>query len=260
MIRTSWTWLLALSVSLALAGCGGGGEDAATEEVGEEASATMAEPVDPAIAATITGRVAFTGEQPPQVRIRMDAVPACVQANSDPVYVQNVVINENDTLRNVFVYVKEGLGDARYPVPSEDVELDQSGCMYTPHVVGIMAGQNIRFKNADPTNHNVHPIPAANREWNQSQPPGAEDIVEQFPRPEVMIPIKCNVHPWMTAYVGVLPHPFFSVTGDDGTFEITGLPPGDYVIEAWHEEYGTFTQNVTVGASETQEIEFTVEG
>ena len=261
MIRTNWTWLVALSIALTFAGCGGG-DQAATEQAGGDA-ASSAQPVtqvDPATAATITGRVAFTGERPRQIRIRMDAVPACTQANSDPVFVQEVVVNDNDTLQNVFVYVKEGLGGQRYPAPAGDVELNQEGCMYTPHVVGLTVGQNIRFKNTDSTNHNVHPIPAQNREWNQSQPPGAADIVQQFARPEIMVPVKCNVHPWMIAYVGVLPHPFFSVTGTDGSFEITGLPPGDYVIEAWHEKFGTFTQNVTVGASESKEVEFSIQG
>lgn len=190
----------------------------------------------------------------------MDAVPACTEANPDPVFVQEVVVNDNDTLRNVFVYVKEGLGDARYAATGPEPELDQHGCMYTPHVLGAVAGQTIRFKNADPTNHNIHPLPMQNREWNQSQPPGSSDIEQSFARPEIMIPVKCNVHPWMIAYIGILPHPFFSVTGDDGSFEIKGLPPGDYVIEAWHEKYGTFTQNVTVGASESKEIEFTISG
>ena len=261
MIRTNWTWLLGLSVVLSLAGCGGGGEQpAATEEAGGGAATSApTATVDPATAATITGRVAFTGETPRQVRIRMDAVPACTQANPDPVYVQDVVVNDNGTLSNVFVYVKEGLS-GQYPAPADEVELEQEGCMYRPHVLGLMVGQSLHVENEDSTNHNVHPLPMQNREWNQSQPPGSAPIIQQFARPEVMIPVKCNVHPWMIAYVGVLPHPFFSITGGDGSFEIKGLPPGNYVIEAWHEKFGTFTQNVTVGASETKEIEFSIQG
>jgi plastocyanin len=249
-------------MALAFSGCGGGGEQPATETGGGEgaaSSAPTAAAVDPATAATITGRIAFTGQKPTPQRIRMDAVPACTQANPNPVFIQEVVVNDNNTLRNVFVYVKEGLSGT-YPAPSPEVELDQQGCMYTPHVLGMTTTQSIRFKNADPTNHNVHPLPMQNREWNQSQPPGSADIVQQFARPEVMIPVKCNVHPWMIAYVGVLPHPFHAVSGEDGTFSITGLPPGNYVIEAWHEKFGTFTQNVTVGASETKEVEFTIQG
>ena len=263
MIRQNWTWLLALSFTLSFAGCGGGGQPASEQASGgaaAPAAAPTAAPVDPATAATITGKVAFTGQKPPQMRIRMDAVPACTQANPDPVFVQEVVVNDNNTLRNVFVYVKEGLGDRSFPASNADVELDQRGCMYTPHVMGLTVGQPFRIKNADTTNHNVHPLPKQNREWNQSQPPGSAEIVQQFARPEVMIPVKCNVHPWMIAYVGVLPHPFFSITGNDGSFRITGLPPGNYVIEAWHEKFGTFTQNVTVGPSESKEVDFSIQG
>ena len=132
--------------------------------------------------------------------------------------------------------------------------------MYTPHMLGLVVGQKLRIKNSDPTNHNIHPLPKENREWNQSMPPGSADLVQEFARPEIMIPVKCNVHPWMISYVGVQRHPFFAVTGADGSFEIKGLPPGDYVIEAWHEKFGTFQQNVTVGASETKQVDFSIQG
>jgi hypothetical protein len=261
MIRPNWNWLAGLFLAVTLAGCGGGGQPAAEQPAGDAAAPAPAATatVDPATAATITGKVNFTGQAPNRVRIRMDAVPACTQANSEPVFVQDVVVNSNNTLANVFVYVKEGLPGS-FPASGGDVELNQRGCMYTPHVLGLTVGQNLRVKNADPTNHNIHPLPMQNREWNQSQPPGAADLVQQFARPEVMIPVKCNVHPWMIAYVGVLPHPFFAVSGADGSFEIKGLPPGNYVIEAWHEKFGTFTQNVTVGASETKQVDFSIQG
>jgi len=123
-----------------------------------------------------------------------------------------------------------------------------------------MAGQKLQITNDDPTNHNVHPMPSANREWNQSQPPGSPPMVQEFARPEVMIPVKCNVHPWMKAYVGVQKHPFYAVTGADGTFTIKGLPPGDYTIEAWQEKYGTKELKVTVGPSETKTADFTYSG
>ena len=247
-----------------LAGCGGGGEaPTAGESGGSEmpaASSAPVETVDPATAATVTGKVNFQGQAPQRMRIRMDAVPACTEANPDPVYSDEVVVNDNGTLANVFVYVKAGLEDRNFGVPSEPVVIDQRGCMYHPHVMGLVAGQKLQIKNSDPTNHNVHPMPMQNREWNKSQPPGAPDLSEQFPRPEVMIPVKCNVHPWMKAYVGVLRHPFFGVTDSAGNFEITGLPPGEYTIEAWHEKYGSSEQQITVGASETKEIEFSFQG
>ena len=260
MMRSNWSWLAALFLALAVAGCGGG-QPAAEQPAGDAApAAPAAAPIDPATVATITGKVAFTGQAPPRVRIRMDAVPACTQASPDPAYVQEVVVNDNNTLQNVFVYVKEGLGDRSFPAPAPEVGLDQRGCMYNPHVLGLVVGQKLRIKNSDPTNHNIHPLPKENREWNQSMPPGSADLVQEFARPEIMIPVKCNVHPWMITYIGVQRHPFFAVTGADGSFEIKGLPPGNYVIEAWHEKFGTLQQNVTVGASETKQVDFSIQG
>jgi hypothetical protein len=129
--------------------------------------------------------------------------------------------------------------------------------MYKPHVLGIQAGQTLQILTSDPTSHNIHPMPANNREWNLSQPPGGAALEQKFSRPEIMIPVKCNQHPWMRAYVGVTRHPFFAVTGSDGTFTLKGLPPGDYTIEAWTATFGTQEQNVTVGPSEEKTVSFT---
>lgn len=257
MFRLRLLGLSTLSLGLILAGCGGGQQTSnAPAESGAPAAAPTAT-VDPATAGEITGKIAFDGAKPKVVPIRMDAVPAC---GKGPAFVEEVVVNDNGTLRNVYVYVKEGLADASYPVPAEPVVLDQQGCIYHPHVVAAMVGQKIRIKNSDPTNHNVHPLPTQNREWNQSQPPNAADLEESFPRPEVAIPIKCNVHPWMKAYVAVQKHPFHAVSGEDGTFTIKGLPPGNYTIEAWHEKYPAQTMQVTVGAKETKTADFTFKG
>lgn len=258
-MRSIWIGLVSLSVALVLTACQqqqptGGAEQPRTE------ATPAAAPVDPATVATLTGKVNFEGQAPAKVRIRMDAVPACTEASKEPVYSEEVVVNDNKTLRNVFVYVKEGLGNRAFPVPTPEVVLDQHGCVYHPHVLGLTVGQKLRIKNSDPTNHNIHPMPAENREWNTSMPPGAADMMQEFPRPEVMIPVKCNVHPWMKSYLGVLRHPFFAVTGADGSFEIKGLPPGDYTIEVWQEKYGTMQQKVTVGPSETKDISFTYKG
>jgi plastocyanin len=263
MIRPNWNWLAGLFLALTLAGCGGGGQPAAEQPAGDAAAPAApaaTATVDPATAGTITGKVAFTGQAPNRLRIRMDAVPACTQANPEPVFVQEVVVNSNNTLANVFVYVKEGLGDRSFAAPAGDVLIDQRGCVYHPHVMGLVVGQKLRIKNSDSTNHNIHPLPKENREWNQSQPPGSADMLQEFARPEIMIAVKCNVHPWMISYIGVQRHPFFAVSGADGSFEIKGLPPGNYVIEAWHEKYGTFQQNVTVGASETKQVDFSIQG
>lgn len=216
--------------------------------------------IDPATAATITGKVVFQGTAPKRRRIRMDAEAACVSLHKEPVYAEEVVANDNGTLRHVFIYVKEGLGDRTFSTPKEPAILDQKGCMYMPHVGGALVNQEIHILNSDPTTHNIHPVPKNNREWNTSMPPGGEKLVRTFPREEVLVPFKCNVHPWMKSYIGVLRHPFFAVTGPQGTFEIKGLPPGEYVIEAWHEKYGTAQQKVTVAAKESKAIEFTFKG
>ena len=261
MLKSKLNWLIPLLLSISLAGCGGGEK---TSEQPAPAPATPAAapaaPIDAATAGEITGTVAFDGTAPAKVRIHMDAVPACTQTNKEAVFSEEVVVNDNKTLKNVFIYVKDGLGSRTFPPPSEPVLIDQKGCWYHPHVLGVMAGQKLDIKNSDPTNHNIHPMPTANREFNQSQPPGAPDLMQDFARPEVMIPVKCNVHPWMKAYIGVVANPFYAVTDDKGAFSIKGLPPGDYTIEAWQEKYGTQDQKVTVGAKESKTVTFNFKG
>lgn len=246
----------ALAALLAFgAGCGGGTEPT-TETSSEEAPSAMANYQPTGNEGTVTGTIHFEGEAPTFRPISMEADAACAAKHSGPVYPEAVVLGSNNTLQNVFVYVKSGLGDLSFAVPSEPVELDQDGCMYIPHVLGLQAQQNLEVVTNDDTTHNIHPIPTVNREWNVSQPPGAEPIVRSFSRPEASIPVKCNQHPWMTAYLHVLSHPFFSVSGSDGTFEISGLPPGTYEIEAIHEHYGAMTQQVTVEANGSETVDF----
>ena len=247
-----------LTMMLILYACGGGEQK--TGETGEQKVPETTGPVtqiDPATAATITGKVAYEGEKPKPIQIRMDAEAACAALHKEPVYAQQVVVNGNNALQYVFVYVKEGLGDKNFEISKEPVVLDQKGCMYHPHVFGVQAGQPLKVLNSDPTTHNIHPVPANNREWNKSMSPGVTPLEQTFPREEIMIPVKCNVHPWMKSYIGVVKHPFFAVSKEDGTFEIKGLPPGDYTIEAWHEKLGTSTQKVTVGPKETKSVDFT---
>ena len=239
--------------------CGGGTEKTAEspQSPSESAGAQFAV-IDPATAATITGKVAFEGQKPKPAAIHMDAEASCMAMHKEPVYSDQVVVNDNNTLEYVFVYVKEGLGDKAYASPKDPVVLDQKGCMYHPHVIGVQTGQTVKVVNSDPTTHNIHPVPANNREWNKSMAPGIAPIEQTFAREEVMIPVKCNVHPWMKSYIGVLKHPFYAVTGKDGTYEIKGLPPGEYTIEAWHEKLGTLTQKVTVAAKESKTVDFTM--
>ena len=213
--------------------------------------------MDPATAANITGKVSFTGTAPKPVRIVMDAEPDCKGLHTAPVRSEEVVVNTNGTLANVFVYVKAGLEGKTFEPPSGPASLDQRGCLYRPHVVGVRAGQTLSVTNSDPTTHNIHPMPKVNREWNVSQPPKGANIARVFARPEVMVSVKCNVHPWMKSWIGVMDHPYFAVTGDDGSFSIANLPPGDYTLEAWHEKYPAQEQKVTLAASAKQAVEFT---
>jgi plastocyanin len=193
----------------------------------------------------------------------MDQDPVCVGKHSGPVHVEDGEVNDNGTLPNVFVYVKEGADKFAWATPSDTVTLDQNGCMYTPHVLGVQAGQTLHIVSSDATTHNIHPQPKDNQEWNESQAPGAAALDKKFARAEVMIPVKCNQHPWMKAYIGVVKNPLFAVSGKDGTFTIKGVPPGDYTVEAWTMIGGqaqTQEQKVTVGAKEAKTADFGFKG
>jgi plastocyanin len=250
-----------LAFALALAGCGGGEK---TEAPKTDASATAggaAATPDMDNGATVTGKVSFDGAKPTPKTIDMSAVPACMNAHKTPQKSEEVIVNDNGTLKNVFVWVKSGLpADKTWAVPTSPVALTQEGCMYQPHVIGAMAGQNLDIKNADPTGHNIHPMPVNNPDFNQSQTPGGPDIMHTFAREEVLIPVKCNVHPWMRAYIGVVNHPFFAVTGDDGSYTIKGLPPGTYTIQIVHEKYGNQEQQITVAPKDSKTLDFKVTG
>ncbi|HVB88156.1 MAG TPA: carboxypeptidase regulatory-like domain-containing protein [Candidatus Dormibacteraeota bacterium] len=217
----------------------------------------LAPPVDPATAATITGTVTFAGTPPVLKPIDMSAAPACVKANPTPVVPPEVVTGPNDALANVVVYVKSGLGNYRYPTPQNPIVLDQTNCMYTPHVVALMVGQPFSVANSDPTMHNVHVMARHNRQWSSSQPVGSVPLKSTFERPEFAIPVLCNIHPWMRAYVFAFDQPYFAVTSTDGTFAIKNLPPGTYTIEAWHEPHQTLDQTVTVDPKQSKAITFT---
>lgn len=242
----NYQWVLA---ALLLAGCGG----SKTAETSKPASAPAA--VEDPNAGSVSGTVRFTGQQPPMKTIDMSGTIACERTHTTPQKSEEVIVNPNGTLKNVFVWVKAGVPDKAWPVPAA-VKLDQAGCIYKPHMLGVMTNQPIQFTNSDPTNHNIHPLPRVNQEWNESQPPHAGEKVKRFTRQEVMIPVKCNIHPWMRAWIGVVNHPFFAVTGDDGSYKIPGLPPGTYTLEAWHEKYGTKDIEVTVAPKLDKAVAF----
>jgi len=260
MERAKFSFIL-LVAGLLLASCGGGGGDAEpAADVAPEPAADAKPAPDLSQAGSVAGKVSFGGDTPKNARIRMDADPVCVKEHSGIVRSQDVLIGDGGALINAFVWVKAGLEQYGFETPAEPVTLDQKGCIYTPHVLGIQTRQKLKVLNSDGTTHNVHPLPRNNREWNQSQRAKGKPLVRSFPRAEIMIPVKCNVHPWMKAYIGVVPHPYYAVTGTDGAFEIKDLPPGDYVIEVWHEKFGVQEQQVTVQASEAQEVSFEYSG
>ena len=207
--------------------------------------------------ASISGQVKFTGAKPANAKIDMSEEPKCAEKHKTPPTAETVV-GQPSALGNVFVYVKSGLpAGATYPAPGTPVVLDQDGCHYTPHVFGVQVGQPVEIRNSDPVLHNIKAKATKNRPFNISQPTAGMKTPRTFSAPEVMVALECNVHGWMNAFVGVLPHPFFTVTGNDGSFIIKGLPPGTYTLEAWHEKYGVQTINVTLGTTDWKTAQFT---
>jgi hypothetical protein len=249
----------AVTLAAAVAACGGGSEPSSTSgEPSAPAGATSGQRVDPATAGTVSGMVVLDGMAPANAPIRMNADPICVREVKEPQFMQNYVVGgDGKSLANVFVYVKDGLGNYVFDTPTEPAIIDQKGCRYEPHVFGMRAGQPLQILNSDPTLHNIHATPKINSEFNTGQPIQGMKTTHTFDEPEVMVPFKCDVHGWMNAYVGVLSHPYFAVTDMDGSFSLETLPPGTYTIEAWHERLGTQEQMVTIGEKETREISFT---
>lgn len=239
-----------LALLAAGAGCRGGTADTT---VGPPADAR---PVDASKAGTISGRVLIEGAVPANAPIKMSADPVCIRANQDGATFESFV-SENGGLGNVFVHIKDGLGNYWVDVPKEPVKLDQSGCRYTPHVLGVRVGQPLAISNSDDTMHNVHALAQVNGDFNFGQPIRGQTNERIFTKPEVMVTFKCDVHSWMNAYVGVVNHPYFAVSGKAGAFELKNVPAGTYTLEAWHEKLGTEAQSVTLGEKEAKQIAFT---
>jgi len=226
--------VMALAGGLLAAACGGGSAP--------ERPAATAKADGPG---SVTGKISFDGEPPARAVIRMAADPNCKAGPESRS--ETTIVSADRGLKNVFVYVKDGLGNAVYETPTTPITLDQVGCRYEPHVFGVFVGQPVAIKNSDMTLHNVHAVPTTNAEFNFGQPNEQAPIVtKMFDKPEIGVSFQCDVHGWMRAYANVVTHPFFAVTQDDGSFEIKGLPAGTYTIEAWHEKLGKQTQQVTI--------------
>jgi hypothetical protein len=244
-------------------GCGGkntgnataGGSTAASGAVAQTGGST-----GPTGNATVSGVIHFTGAAPTNPTIDMSQEAACKGKYTSPPTDPQYVIKDGK-LGNVFVYVDSGVpSGAKYTAPSTPAEIDQSGCLYHPRVFGVMTDQQIIIKNDDAVLHNIKAVPKVNRPFNISQPSAGMTSKRSFASPEVMVPLECNVHGWMHAWVGVLPHPFFATADSTGSFSIKNLPAGTYTIKAWHEKLGTQSQTVTVGAGETKTADFTFSG
>ena len=206
-------------------------------------------------AAVLTIKAPFEGTAPVSEKIKADADPKCKMAHPDGIASDEVVVNSNGTLKNVFVYVKDGLAGKTFEAPKTAVEFDQKGCQYNPKVFGVQVGQPLEIINSDDTLHNVHALPANSQQFNLGMPIKGMKVKKTFTKPEIMVKIKCEVHSWMRAYAGVVDNPYFGVTGDDGSVQIKDLPAGEYTIAVWHEKYGTQEQKVTV-ADKDQEASF----
>lgn len=205
-------------------------------------------------ASGLSGKVTLNGQPAKPKIINMSSEPSCAKLYSQPPTTEDVVAGTEDALANVVVYVSSSTAPEN-PVSSQPKTLDQKGCRYAPHVLAVQTNQEMQVVNADNVSHNIHPVPKVNREWNQAQPPGAPPLTERFAREE-FIPVKCNIHPWMHAYIAVLRTSRYVVTGKDGAFALNNLPPGTYTITAWHETYGTQTQEVVIDGSERKTVNF----
>jgi len=248
----AWFWLIV--TGLLLSGCNKSqpGREASQSAAGEQSKQVV---IDPATAGTIKGTALFKGEPPKFRDIDMGEDPSCPQKPIQP----DVVVVNKGKLANVFVYVKEGLPSGSFAAPSTPVVLDQKGCRYQPHMLGVMVGQPLQIANDDPSDHNIHSMSQQNANFNISQLAKDPPVTQKFDHPEMMIPLECNQHQWMRAYLNVMTHPFFAVSAEDGSFEIQGLPPGEYTIAAVHEKFGEQTAKVKVEPRETRTATFTFE-
>jgi plastocyanin len=216
--------------------------------------------VDPSTAGVVTGTIRYKGKKPTPKLINIGEEPACVESHHRKAYDEFLVVNRKNELMNAFVYIQRGLEGKTFEVPAIPVTINQSGCWFRPRVMGIQVGQVLKVVNSDPVTHNIHPMAQINREWNHSQGAGDPPLARKFTKPEIMVPIKCNIHSWMHAFIGVLDHPYFAVSQENGSFEIKNLPPGQYTIAVWQEQLGTQVQPLTISPLGKAEINFTFEG
>jgi hypothetical protein len=216
--------------------------------------------VDPSTAGTVAGKITYTGAKPKREIVPMDADAGCLAVHAGkPVSDDAIMTGKDGALANAFVYIQSGLEGKHFEPVTEPVLLDQKGCLFAPRIVGVRVGQPLSVSNSDPLAHNIHPMPQNNREWNEQQSPQTPAVQHRFARAEIMIPVKCNVHAWMRAYLGVVDHPYYAVTGADGSFQWSNVPPGEYTVAVWHEKFGAKAAQVKVESSGHATANFTYE-
>ena len=216
--------------------------------------------VDPLTAGSISGTVRYLGKIPSKTKIDMSEDPACVEAHHGKAFNDTLVVSSSGSLANVFIYVKTGLEGKRFETPASPVVIDQNGCWFTPRVLGIQTNQILQVTNSDPVTHNIHPMSQINREWNHSQGAGDAPLARKFAKPEIMIRVKCNIHPWMHAFIGVVDNPYFAVSSADGSYRLPDLPPGTYTLGVWQETLGSQEQQVTVAPHSNTLVNLTFKG
>jgi hypothetical protein len=237
-----------VAVLLALcAGCGGD----------TPAPSRQATPLDASTTGTITADVKLDGAPPTMDEIRMGGFAECTVKHQGPVPTGDMLVKDGK-VQNAFVYIKDGLGDRVFATPTEKVVIDQQGCLYVPRVAGAMVNQPSEFRNSDSTLHNVHGMPKLSSPWNVALPREGTERTIAVTKPEVMISVRCDLHPWMQGWLGVLDHPYFGVSGADGKVTLSNVPPGDYTIGVWHEKFGTREQKVTLPAKGSEAVTFTL--
>ena len=252
-------WFAVIFAVSVLAGCGGSKETptVTSAPAGETPAASAGtKTVDSATAGTVKGKILFEGEAPAPKQISVKGNPECSVLHAGGMIASEELVVNNGALQNVFVYVKEGLEEYSFTAPQEAVTIENRTCVYVPHVTGVMVGQPVNFLNQDSTLHNIHSYPKQSKAFNLGLPLVGMKQTKKFDAPEIMVPLKCDVHPWMLGYIGVLTHPYFSVSDANGQFELKGLPPGEYTLEAWHERLGAQSQKIKIEPQETKEIEF----
>jgi plastocyanin len=240
--------LAALVVSLTL-GCGGGGDT--------QTPAKAATPIDPATTGTITARVTLDGTPPPMQELTMGSFADCRKLHEGEVLAGDMLVHDGK-VQNAFVWIQDGLGDRVFATPTEKVVMDQQGCLYVPRVAGAQVGQPVEFLNGDAMLHNVHGTPKANSGWNVALSRKGAERTLTFDKPEIMISVRCDLHPWMQGWLGIVDHPYFGVTGADGMVTLKNVPAGDYTVGVWHERFGQQSAKVTVAPQQTAQTTFTL--